>query len=114
MTAFLAFSILCDCRFPKNRGHVYLTLLQKLKQALAGHILAQYGVEIAVALEAAEIGDGRSGSPVCFELAKRLKRAPRNCAGDCDKLAKGGGCFACRGCRRGIFEHISRSRHVLG
>jgi arginyl-tRNA synthetase len=60
---------------------VYLTLLQKLKQALAGHILAKYGVEIAVALEKPpKLEMGEAASPVCFELAKRLKRAPRQIA----------------------------------
>jgi arginyl-tRNA synthetase len=60
---------------------VYLTLLRKLKQALAGHILAKYGVEIAVALEKPpKLEMGEAASPVCFELAKRLKRAPRQIA----------------------------------
>ena len=60
---------------------MYLTLLQKLKQALAGHILAKYGVEIAVALEKPpKLEMGEAASPVCFELAKRLKRAPRQIA----------------------------------
>jgi arginyl-tRNA synthetase len=60
---------------------VYLTLLQKLKQALAGHILAQYGVEIAIALEKPpKLEMGEAASPVCFELAKRLKRVPRQIA----------------------------------
>lgn len=60
---------------------MYLTLLQKLKQALAGHILAKYGVEIAVALEKPpKLEMGEAASPVCFELAKQLKRAPRQIA----------------------------------
>jgi len=60
---------------------VYLTLLQKLKQTLAGHILAQYGVEMAIALEKPpKLEMGEAASPVCFELAKRLKRAPRQIA----------------------------------
>jgi arginyl-tRNA synthetase len=60
---------------------VYLTLLQKLKQALAGHIRTKYGVEIAVALEKPpKLEMGEAASPICFELAKRLKRAPRQIA----------------------------------
>ena len=60
---------------------MYLTLLQKLNQALAGHILAKYGVEIALALEKPpKLEMGEAASPVCFELAKRLKRAPRQIA----------------------------------
>jgi len=60
---------------------VYLKLLQRLKQALAEHIRQKYGVEISVALEKPpKIELGEAASPVCFELAKRLKRAPRQIA----------------------------------
>jgi arginyl-tRNA synthetase len=60
---------------------VYLTLLQKLKETLAAHIREKYGVEIAVALEKPpKLEMGEAASPVCFELAKRLKRAPRQIA----------------------------------
>jgi arginyl-tRNA synthetase len=60
---------------------VYLTLLQKLKETLAAHIREKYGVEISVSLEKPpKIEMGEAASPVCFELAKRLKRAPREIA----------------------------------
>jgi len=60
---------------------VYLILLQRLKEALAGHIREKYGVEIAIALEKPpKLEMGEAASPVCFELAKRLKRAPRQIA----------------------------------
>jgi len=60
---------------------VYLTLLQKLKETLSAHIREKYGVEIAIALEKPpKLEMGEAASPVCFELAKRLKRAPRQIA----------------------------------
>ena len=60
---------------------MYLTLLQRLKETLAAHLLEKYGVEIAVTLERPpKIELGEAASPVCFELAKRLKRAPRQIA----------------------------------
>jgi arginyl-tRNA synthetase len=57
---------------------VYLTLTERLRTALAGHIQEKYGVELAVVLERPpKIEMGEAASPVCFELAKRLKKAPR-------------------------------------
>ncbi len=45
---------------------------------MAGHIREKYGVELAIVLERPpKIEMGEAASPVCFELAKRLKRAPR-------------------------------------
>ncbi len=60
---------------------MYLTLLQKLKEILSAHIREKYGVEIVIALEKPpKLEMGEAASPVCFELAKRLKRAPRQIA----------------------------------
>jgi arginyl-tRNA synthetase len=60
---------------------VYLTLLQRLREALGAHIRETYGVELHVALERPpKLELGEAASPVCFELAKRLKRAPRQIA----------------------------------
>jgi arginyl-tRNA synthetase len=57
---------------------VYLTLIQRLRQALAAHIRAKYGIDIPVVLERPpKLELGEAASPVCFELAKRLKKAPR-------------------------------------
>src|SRR4029077_14927881 len=51
------------------------------REALAKHIRAKYGVELAIVLERPpKIEMGEAASPVCFELAKRLKRAPRQIA----------------------------------
>jgi arginyl-tRNA synthetase len=60
---------------------VYQVLTNRLREALAAHIREKYGVELAVVLERPpKIELGEAASPVCFELAKRLKRAPRQIA----------------------------------
>jgi arginyl-tRNA synthetase len=57
---------------------VYLTLTQRLRQALAAHIREQYAIDIPVVLgRPPKLELGEAASPVCFELAKRLKKAPR-------------------------------------
>src|SRR6266403_1670852 len=56
-------------------------MIKRLKEALAAHIREKYGVEISIALEKPpKLEMGEAASPVCFELAKRLKRAPRQIA----------------------------------
>jgi len=60
---------------------VYLTIIQRLREALGAHIREKYGCEISVTLERPpKLEMGEAASPVCFELAKRLKRAPRQIA----------------------------------
>ena len=60
---------------------MYLKLLQELKQALAKHIRDNYSIELSITLEKPpKLELGEAASPVCFELAKRLKRAPRQIA----------------------------------
>jgi arginyl-tRNA synthetase len=60
---------------------VYQALTNRLREALAAHIREKYGVELAIVLERPpKIEMGEAASPVCFELAKRLKRAPRHIA----------------------------------
>jgi len=57
---------------------VYLTLIRRLREALAAHIREKYGVDIPVVLERPpKLELGEAASPVCFELAKRLKKSPR-------------------------------------
>ncbi len=57
---------------------MYQTLTNRLRDALARHIHEKYGVDLAIVLERPpKIEMGEAASPVCFELAKRLKRAPR-------------------------------------
>jgi len=60
---------------------VYLTLMNRLREALARHVREKYGVELGVPLERPpKLAMGEAASPVSFELAKRLKRAPRQIA----------------------------------
>jgi arginyl-tRNA synthetase len=60
---------------------VYLKLTKRFREALATHIREKYGMEIAIVTERQpKIEMGEAASPVCFELAKRLKRAPRQIA----------------------------------
>jgi arginyl-tRNA synthetase len=64
-----------------NWGHVYLTLTNRLREALARHIREKYGAQLPVVLERPpNIEMGEAASPLAFELAKRLKRAPRQIA----------------------------------
>jgi arginyl-tRNA synthetase len=57
---------------------VYLTIRNRLRDALAAFIQKTYGVEIPVVFEKPpKLEMGEAASPVCFELAKRLKKAPR-------------------------------------
>jgi arginyl-tRNA synthetase len=60
---------------------VYLTLIHRLREALAAHIRGKYDVDLTVVLERPpKLEMGEAASPVCFELAKRLKKAPRQIA----------------------------------
>ncbi|HEY2121787.1 MAG TPA: arginine--tRNA ligase [Candidatus Acidoferrum sp.] len=57
---------------------MYQTLLNRLREALAAHVREKYGEEISVVLERPpKLEMGEAASPLCFELAKRLKKAPR-------------------------------------
>jgi arginyl-tRNA synthetase len=57
---------------------VYLTIRNRLRDALAAFIEQTYGLEIPIVLEKPpKLAMGEAASPVCFELAKRLKKAPR-------------------------------------
>ena len=53
-------------------------MIRRLREALAAHIREKYGVDIPVVLERPpKLELGEAASPVCFELAKRLKKSPR-------------------------------------
>ena len=60
---------------------MYLTIIQRLREVLATHIRQAYGLELSVVLDKPpKLELGEAASPVCFELAKRLKKAPRQIA----------------------------------
>jgi arginyl-tRNA synthetase len=53
----------------------------RFRETLAAFIRATYGTEISIVTERPpKLDMGEIASPVCFELAKRLKRAPRQIA----------------------------------
>ena len=60
---------------------MYLTLLHRLRDALVAHVRQAYGVELSIVLEKPpKLEMGEAASPLCFELAKRLKKPPRQIA----------------------------------
>ncbi len=95
---------------------MYQRLTDRLRETLAAHILEQYGLELTIVLERPpKIEMGEVASPVCFELAKQLKRAPRQIAqeianglGRIDGIAKvavaGGGYLNAYFDRAGFWE----------
>ena len=57
---------------------MYLTIANRLRDALARHIQEHYTISLDIVLDRPpKIEMGEAASPVCFELAKRLKKAPR-------------------------------------
>jgi len=57
---------------------VYLTIRNRLREALVRYIREHYSISMDVVLDRPpKIEMGEAASPVCFELAKRLKKAPR-------------------------------------
>ena len=60
---------------------MYYELEAAFREHLAKHIQQRYGIEISVATDRPpKIAMGELATPVSFELAKRLKRAPRHIA----------------------------------
>ena len=56
-------------------------LVARIRAALAAHIRQHYQQDVAIVTEKPpRIEMGEAATPVCFELAKRLKRAPRQIA----------------------------------
>ncbi len=60
---------------------MYHEIEARVRAAIAGHIEKTYGLAVNVALaRPPKLAMGELATPVCFELAKRLKRAPRQIA----------------------------------
>ena len=60
---------------------MYHVLEARIRAALATHIGERYKLHVTVVTERPpRIEMGEVATPVCFELAKRLKRAPRQIA----------------------------------
>lgn len=57
---------------------MYKTIEERLRKALRHHIHERYKTDVPVVTERPpKLAMGEAASPVCFELAKRLKKAPR-------------------------------------
>jgi len=60
---------------------VFLSLEDRLRDAVAAHVRNRYEVDVAVIVETPKQSDfGELATPVCFTLAKSLRRAPRQIA----------------------------------
>ena len=60
-----------------------LTLEKRLRDALSAHIAARYGSAVEVVVELPrQAAHGDLATPVCFTLAKTLRRAPRQIAAE--------------------------------
>ena len=57
---------------------MYKTVEERFRKALRHHIHERYKVDVPIVTERPpKLAMGESASPLCFELAKRLKKAPR-------------------------------------
>jgi arginyl-tRNA synthetase len=60
---------------------VYHVLEARIRAALTAHLRQRYSLDVPVVTERPpRIEMGEVATPVCFELAKRLKRSPRQIA----------------------------------
>ena len=60
---------------------MFLALEQRLRDAVAAHVLARYGQSVSIVVESPKQPDfGEMAVPVAFTLAKTLKQAPRKIA----------------------------------
>ncbi len=62
-------------------SHLVNVLVARVRAVLAAHISKHYQLDVAIVTEKPpRIEMGEAATPVCFELARRLKRAPRQIA----------------------------------
>ncbi len=60
---------------------MFHVLEARIRAALAAHVRQHYSLDVTVVTERPpRIEMGEIATPVCFELAKRLRRAPRQIA----------------------------------
>ena len=70
-------------QFALGTHSVLLTLEQRLREALRTHIADRYGVEPEIVVELPrQPSHGDLATPVCFSLAKHLRRSPRQIASE--------------------------------
>ncbi len=94
---------------------MYQTLLNRLREALATHVREKYSAEIGIVLERPpKLELGEAASPLCFELAKRLKKAPRAIAQEiAASLPKVEGIARVEVAGGGLSECVLRSNRIL-
>src|SRR6266481_1414899 len=64
-----------------RRRLVYKVVEDRIRKALRHHIHERYKTDVPIATERPpKLAMGEAASPVCFELAKRLKKPPRSLA----------------------------------
>ena len=57
---------------------MYQPIVNRIREAIAAHILKAYGLDVKISTELPpRLEMGEAATPVCFELAKKLKKAPR-------------------------------------
>jgi arginyl-tRNA synthetase len=68
-----------DAEFSQRElRNVYKTIEERFRKALRHHIHERYKTDVPIVVERPpKLAMGESASPVCFELAKRLKKPPR-------------------------------------
>ena len=94
---------------------MYRTVQQQLLARIQGILLAKYDVSLAqLAVEQPpQIAMGELALPVAFELAKRLRKAPRAIATELAAELTARRCRGCehrRSCGRGVSEYQAGSR----
>jgi arginyl-tRNA synthetase len=68
---------------------VYKTVENRIRKALKHHIHERYKVDVPVVLERPpKLAMGEAASPLCFELAKQMRKAPRALAQEIANLLK--------------------------
>src|ERR1700677_2729522 len=59
-------------------SHVYKAVEERFRKALRHHIHERYKTDVPIVTERSQkLAMGEVASPMCFELAKRLKKPPR-------------------------------------
>ena len=67
-----------SARWRARRRFVYKVVDDRIRKALRHHIHERYKTDVPIATERPpKLAMGEAASPVCFELAKRLKKPPR-------------------------------------
>ena len=93
---------------------MYKAVEDRIRKALRHHIHERYKTDVPIVTERPpKLSMGEVASPVCFELAKRLKKPPRALAQEIANSLKPIGHGAGGGGGRRIFERVFRPRGIF-